>query len=114
MIEDERIFIPAEERGHSMSSFSVSVRLGHLLEDADVTLAADLHGCSYVELGAYRNCGSKTLDELRELVRTIQGGAGNAVFAEIPMKSTNPHLLTVAPEVMGQKVSELPLSVPTE
>ncbi len=110
-VEVERIFIPTSERGRAVSELSVSVRLGHLLDDAKVRLVGDLHGRSYVELGKYRNCGRKTLAELGELVRQLQVGTGDAIPAEFSAEPANPHLLIVAPEARDLKVSELPVSV---
>lgn len=107
----ERIFVPISERGRTMADFPVSVRLGHLLEGANVRLAGDLHGRSYGELGKYRNCGRKTLAELRELVRQLQVGAGDAIPAEFSAEPANPHLLLVAPEARELNVAKLPVSV---
>lgn len=70
--QDETIFIPQEARGKILAAVPVSVRLQHILEFKHFRLFGDLHGCTFSEIGAYRNCGKKTLDELRKLVHTIQ------------------------------------------
>ena len=69
---DERIFIPQEARGRTISNFQVSVRLRHILEYKRFCILGDIHGISYAEFVKFRNCGKKTVTELRELVRTIQ------------------------------------------
>lgn len=68
----ETIFIPLEAHGVPLAMFSVSVRLQHVFEFKHFRLIGDLHGLSFSEIRSYRNCGKKTLDELRELVSTIQ------------------------------------------
>jgi hypothetical protein len=70
--EDETIFIPLDARGIPLAMFPASARLQHIFEFRHFRLAADLHGLTFSEFGRYRNCGRKTLDELRALVRTIQ------------------------------------------
>ncbi len=74
-------------------------------------LAGDLHGRSYVEFGKYRNCGRKTLAELRELVQQLQAGSGEAITFEFTAEPANPYLLLIAPEARDLKFTELPVSV---
>ena len=69
-----RIFIPISERGRPLRTLAVSVRLSHVFEYAKLKLLGDLHGKSHLEISGYRNCGRKTLEELRNLVREIQLG----------------------------------------
>jgi hypothetical protein len=69
---DERIFIPQEARGREISTFQVSVRLRHIFEHKRFCILGDIHGISYAEFGKFRNCGKKTVTELRELVRMVQ------------------------------------------
>ena len=69
---DERIFIPQEARGRAISIFQVSVRLRHIFEYKRFCILGDIHGISYAEFGKFRNCGKKTVTELRALIRIIQ------------------------------------------
>jgi DNA-directed RNA polymerase alpha subunit len=66
------ICIPEEARGQPVSSFPLSARLAHILEFRGFHLLGDLDGVRYAEFVGLRNCGRKTLQELRELVETIQ------------------------------------------
>jgi hypothetical protein len=68
----ETIFIPQEARGRSLLSFPLSVRLQHVLRLRNFTLVGDLHGRTSSEIERFRNCGKKTLNELRDFVRAIQ------------------------------------------
>lgn len=69
---DERIFIPQEARGRAISAFKISVRLGHIFGREQFFKLGDIHGISYTEFGKFSNCGKRTLEELRELVRMNQ------------------------------------------
>lgn len=55
-----------------MATIPVSVRLRHVFESKHLRLCGDLHGLSFSGIRAYRNCGNKTLNELRERLRAIQ------------------------------------------
>ena len=68
----ESIFIPQGARGQLISNFPVSVRLQHIFEYKRFRFLGDIQGISYAEFSKFRNCGKKTVAELRELVRTIQ------------------------------------------
>lgn len=69
---NETIVIPQDERGRLLSSFSVSVRLGHMFQFKRFRLLGELHGLTYDEISKYRNCGRRTVEELRMLVRNVQ------------------------------------------
>lgn len=69
---EDAIFIPQEARGQPLSAYSVSARLEHIFGWKNLRLAGDLHGLTFSEVSKFRNCGKKTLDELRELVRAVQ------------------------------------------
>lgn len=69
---DKRIFIPREARGRAFSTVSLSVRLGNVLGYGGFRVLGDIHGITYGEFRRLRNCGLKTITELRELVGVIQ------------------------------------------
>jgi len=50
----------------------MSVRLTHILECKGFRQLGDLHGLSFREFLSFRNCGKKTVNELRGIVSTIQ------------------------------------------
>src|ERR1035441_2893107 len=85
---DETIFIPLEARGTALDTFPVSARLQHVFGVKRFKLASDLHGLPFSEVVEWRNCGKKTLDELRQLVHAIQhehratAAAGHTVVAQ--------------------------------
>jgi len=66
------IFIPQEIRGRSLSALRVSTRLRLFFESKQFRLVADLHGRTFDEFHRQPNLGARTIDELRELIRTIQ------------------------------------------
>jgi hypothetical protein len=68
------ICIPQESLGQPLSGFSISVRLKRIFELKRFKLLGDLHGIGFAEFLRFRNCGTKTLEELRGLVRSIQRG----------------------------------------
>jgi Sigma-70, region 4 len=114
---DERIFIPQEARGRAISPFQVSVRLRHVLELKRFCILGDLHGISYAELGKFRNCGKKTVTELRELVRIIQRtqpiGHADGISQEFsePFVALVGDCLTVPASVRDLNFCDLPISV---
>ena len=106
-----RIFIPVSERGRSLPP--VSVRLSHVFDQAKLRLLGDLHGKSYLEIGRYRNCGRKTLDELRNLLRQIQIGEFQYPVAG-ESTATDPNIVSVSTGVRSMLLEELPISVRLE
>lgn len=118
---DERIFIPVEARGMLLATFTVSVRLQHVFEFKNFRLIGDLHGRSFSEIRSYRNCGKKTLDELRELVRAVQhsdhtpaaDGPIDTVVHEAPPPIADGAIFVPA-KLREFNVADLPLSVRLE
>ncbi len=111
-----RIFIPVSERGRSLRTLSVSVRLSHVFQFAKLHLLGDLHGKTYREIVRYRNCGRKTLDELRSLVRGIQlgdsqhpvGDSQHLITTEAA--DSDPNIVSVSTAVRGLLLEELLMS----
>lgn len=117
MAADERIFIPQEARGRSISTFHVSVRLWHIFQYKRFCILGDIHSISYAEFARFRNCGKKTLTELRELVRMIQTGHPMGPASQLPREFSEPFAAVVGgflnvPERVGDlSLCDLPLSV---
>jgi len=107
--DHEPIFIPSEERGQLIAAFPLSVRLANVLEAANVRLSGDLHGRSFTQIAGVRNCGKKTIDELREIVRSLQIGGSEA--PPPPALRRDPNVLQVSSGIREVLLSEVPLSV---
>ena len=103
------IFIPVSERGRSLRTLTVSVRLSNVFGQQELHLLGDLHGKTYREIGRYRNCGRKTLEELRNLVRQIQLGNSQHPIAT-DRADWNPNIVSVSTTVRSLLLKELPMS----
>ena len=68
---NETIVIPQEARGLLLARFPLSVRLTHVLAARNFRLLGELHGLTYFEFSKIRNCGLKTLEEVRQFVRRV-------------------------------------------
>ncbi len=118
---DEAIFIPVEARGKRLATFPVSARLQHIFEFKHFSLFGDLHGLSFSEIRGYRNCGKKTIQELRDLVRAIQhtdqaaiaDGRTGVVVHEAPPPVAEGAIF-VPKKLHELNVVDLPLSVRLE
>ena len=110
----ESIFIPAAERGRPVKSLVLSVRLGNVLEAKGIHLTGELHGKTYAEIAKYRNCGRKTVVELRELVRQMQSGSDEGTSHDQQPAPVNTSLLFVPATGRNLKLTDLPLSVRLE
>src|SRR5262249_31120830 len=102
------IYIPVEHRGRSITAYNPSVRLRHVLHQAGIRVLGQLHGRTVVEFGEQPNCGKKTINELEQLVRRVQG------IAEMPQMSSaaedDPNVLTVSQSVRTLSLCEIPMS----
>jgi len=118
--QQEIIFIPQEARGKPLTVLQISVRLRHILEHKRFRLMGDLHGLTHSEFLTYRNCGKKTVDELRELVRAIQhahhapasADQAGLVVQEVPPVVAG--AFCVPANLHNLNASDLPLSVRLE
>ena len=106
-----RIFIPTEERGGLLQSLDVSVRLANVLEAAHLRLIGDLHGLSYEQFSRFRNCGRKTVAELRDIVRHLQFSNGENPPFDWQPTDGSPNILKISDSAHAFKLVELPLSV---
>lgn len=79
----EPIYIPQEARGQPLSACAMSTRLANVLTRRGFRLLGDLHGIPYAEFLRFRNCGKKSLQELRQLVQAVQHGHPQPSAGEI-------------------------------
>jgi len=111
---NDTIVIPQEARGRLLSSFSTSVRLAHVFQFKKFRLLGELHGLTYYEISKYRNCGRKTVEELRQLVRNVQLGsaASDASVDESQYESpSRSDCLFIPPYAREFSPLDLPISV---
>jgi DNA-directed RNA polymerase alpha subunit len=64
----ETIFIPQSVRELATTDLPVSVRLWNVLQKLGYRTLGDLHGESYKEICLAKNCGRKTIVELKDLI----------------------------------------------
>ena len=105
----DTIYIPDDQRGHSLTAFKLSVRLQHVLENAQIRLLGQLHGRTFGEVSKIRNCGNKTIRELRQLVRAVQDKTYTPQLRELDEVRSD--ILNVSEGVKGIRLHELPMSV---
>jgi hypothetical protein len=108
--ESDFIFIPQDARGQSILEFSISVRLAHVLQSESIQLIGELHGLTFSGFAARRNCGQKTLRELRELVRTLQLGQEPTQTTPVPRWPLQAGCFFVPTEGEQLNPFELPIS----
>jgi hypothetical protein len=114
----EAIFIPVEARGKLLAAIPTSKRLRNVFEFKGLSLCGELHGLSYSEIRSYRNCGNKTVTELRALVRSLGGshqslttpGDSSLAGGRWAIKG----VFVVPEQFRNLKVAELPVSVRLE
>lgn len=77
------IFVPQSARGWALSQMPISARLSGVLERLGARLLGDLQGVSFDEVAKVRNCGRRTLAELRAFVRRVQAGEFDIANASV-------------------------------
>jgi hypothetical protein len=68
------ISIPAAAYELSPYALPISARLASILQNKDVQRLRDLNGIGFVDLLKIKNCGRKTLRELRNLLKRVETG----------------------------------------
>lgn len=111
---DDNILIPISERGRSIGSIALSVRLRHVLESRNIRILGDLNGLNYRQISKFRNCGRKTAKELQELVRGLQTGGITTKPGSAALEITNVSVFVVPASISDFLLSDLPLSVRLE
>src|SRR5437667_12872245 len=108
----DRIKIPATVRELPINEYPSSVRLIHALTSAGFHKFGDLDGWPLFAFRKFRQCGWKTVADLRKLVRRIQAGARTGRLAEF----RDPKAVEIAIPAAAQlaNLSELALSARLE
>ena len=108
----ETIVIPPESRDQPIAAFKFSTRLGHILGYQGIRVLGDLHGRSYQELLEFRNYGRKTVNELREIVRSVQGNAPSGTESQVLEITAllDPDLLLIPDHSQEVALSDLDIS----
>ena len=93
---NDTILISEANRGRDVSSIKMSIRLANIFGYNNINKLGDLHGLSLVQFARFRNCGPKTMRELRGFLNE----------PEIAIKS-----FSIPPEAHVINPFELPISV---
>ena len=76
------VFVPPNACGWSLSDLPVSVRLAGVLERMNCSRLGDLQGLSFLELKKMKNCGQRTITELRIFISRVQAGEFDLAMSE--------------------------------
>jgi hypothetical protein len=108
---EEVVLVPEGARGRPISLFPMSVRLQNILAQRGFRLLGDIHGVTYATVLKFRNCGRKTVAELRQVLRQAEtASAGEpAPFAPLVGRS-----LVVPPAIADLQFVDLPISTRLE
>jgi hypothetical protein len=99
-IDDDQIVVPPAAVDLPICLALVSTRLAHVLQDAGIQRFGELCGWTYSRVFRLRNCGRKTIEELRELL-----GACDALAEPPPVQR-----LSVPASLQAQSPFDLPVS----
>ncbi|HEX8198564.1 MAG TPA: DNA-directed RNA polymerase subunit alpha C-terminal domain-containing protein [Pyrinomonadaceae bacterium] len=78
------LYIPQKFKEVPLEQFSLSVRALNVLNKLEMLVLGDLQRLSFIELARTRNCGRKTVDELRKFVQQVQrAGDGESEGAKL-------------------------------
>jgi len=106
----ETVFIPRKARDTLLGFFAVSVRLRHFFEHNGFRSLNDLHGREFSDFPKYRNCGVKTIAEIRDFVHAVR--ASRAIRAAVPIApgQQSPEPAPNAVLVVPASAREVPLA----
>lgn len=112
----ETIFIPQSVREWATTDLPVSIRLWNVLQKLGYRTLDDLHGKSYKEICLARNCGRKTVVELKDF---IANHLSNDNFQELAnfietkktteTKKQRAEILYIPQEVRGLPLAAFPM-----
>jgi DNA-directed RNA polymerase alpha subunit len=98
----EKITVPEEIAKEPITALPLSVRLENVLNALNINFFGEIDGMSYVDFQATRNCGAKTVSELREILESARKGQ---------LEFHYPKKINVPQEITDLPVKALPLSV---
>lgn len=107
---EDRIFIPMAERGRSIASVALSVRLSNVLGKAKIRIIGDLNGLILKDIIRCTNCRQKTANELREVVRKVQQGTDAVIQDLAAGEPANESVFCVPLAARTFLLSDLPIS----
>ena len=99
--DDDRIVVPPAAVDLPVCLPQMSTRLAHVLQDAGIQRFGELEGWTYSRFCRLRNCGRKTIEELRELL-----GAADALAEPPPVRR-----LSVPASLQALSPFDLPVSL---
>ncbi len=109
VVSDRQLFVPTSDRGRSIHEFPLSVRLSNVFDPAGIRLLGDLNGRRLSEFARVRNCGSKTLNEISTLVRTLQLATSRPEASVSEPSDSN--ILQISAAAKDVFIKEIPVSV---
>lgn len=80
---EEEIFIAPTVQEYLINSIDISVRLENVLRSLEIEKLGDLHGMSFRQIFHTKNCGRKSIFELRDLIEKIQQNESIESFRKI-------------------------------
>lgn len=106
------ICIPPDVRDWRLEQVQISVRLDGVLRRLGYSRLGDLHGISWKRIERTKNCGRKTIAELRTLVAELESGqitgqADQTVGSQPPV----PTPIFIPQNARGWSLAHLPVSV---
>ena len=110
MPESELIYIPVDCRGRTFHEFGASVRLKNIVEHRGIRVLGGLHGLPFEEFLKFRNCGARTLRELRGIVASAQSGSTDTVQSGYTGTPSPPNEILVPSNVRHLALVDLPVS----
>jgi hypothetical protein len=100
------IYIPVEHRGKPLAAYHPSVRLRNVCRHAGIRVLGQLNGRTLDDFGKLQNCGKKTVIELQQLIRRLQGVADIPQMHAATRRDSN--VLDVNDSVRSLSLNELP------
>ncbi len=108
----EEIDIPENVKTLPIAYFDLPIRLENVLRRLNVESLGDLHGMWFGEIESTRNCGRKTINELKDFINKLQKDKTLQTFEA----NFRQHLESVeknnAVQALLKKIDELPENLP--
>jgi len=116
-IQTNIIHIPKDSIQIQISSFPISIRLANVLRNNKYFVLGDLDNQSYDNLQKIRNCGRKTINELKSLISEINSGKEehtNSTLIKPITPTINFKKIYIPENLHGIALSEIPFSIEIE
>lgn len=113
----QKIFVPHSVRDWELVALPFSVRLRNVLQKLNCLKLGDLHRQSYENIFLLKNCGGKTLLELRDFIVKLHSADSDqllSVLLEVGKKEKRnelrPAMFYIPQDFRGLQISSFPLS----